>query len=285
MRGRPRGRPTQRGSRLAQGARLLASVLRSRAMKGVVEAQWRELSPLLDDLLELPEAQRSRWLEDNIPDVERRALLVRLAGGAVAPGLLDRSLSECGAALLEHKPPQELIDRANPYRLLELIGEGGMASVYRAHSEDGGANSVAVKIMRVGLLDQYERERFSRERRILARLEHPHIARLLDGGLTAEGVPWIALEYVPGVPITRFCDEHARDVDARLQLFMDVCEAVQFAHQALVVHRDLKPNNILVRNDGTPKLLDFGIAKLIDDSAAAEDATRTEYRRLTPGYA
>src|SRR5579871_3917991 len=172
MRGCSGSRSTKRGSRLAQGARLPASVLGSSAMKSVVEAQWRELSPLLDDLLELPEEQRLRWLEDNIADAERRALLERLLSDALAPGVLDLSLSECGAVLVEEGLPQELIDRASPYRLLELIGEGGMASVYRATREGGEGTSVAVKIMRVGLLDQYERERFSRERRILARLEH-----------------------------------------------------------------------------------------------------------------
>jgi len=255
-------------------------------VNATIEREWRELSPLLDDLFEVPEAERASWLARHVPDASLRVRLEQLLRDAHAPGLLDRPGSDYGALLLERSPLPELIDRANPYRVLELIGEGGMASVYRAECGEGeAARAVAIKVMRVGMLDPFERERFSRERRILARLEHPHIARLLDGGLTAEGVPWIALEYVPGEPITRFCDEHFCDIDARLRLFLQVCEAVQFAHQALVVHRDLKPNNILVRQDGTPKLLDFGIAKLIDDSGGEEDATRTEYRRLTPGYA
>jgi serine/threonine-protein kinase len=256
-------------------------------VNSAVEARWRDLAPLLDLLLELPASARASWMEVQVEDPELRQLLEVLLAKDDAHGMLDRPGSDYSRILIEPPPAPTLIGReACPYRLLQLIGEGGMASVFLAERADGAfSQQVAVKVMRVGMLDPYERERFSREQQILARLEHPHIARLLDGGLTPEGVPWIALEYVPGEPITRYCDARKRDIRARLRLFMQVCEAVQFAHQALIVHRDLKPNNILVREDETPKLLDFGIAKLLDDDPERVDATRTEYRRLTPGYA
>jgi len=256
-------------------------------MSTPIEARWAELSPLLDQLLELPSVSRTEWIDAHVADAQLRELLEAMLSAEDTTGMLDRPGDEYARILIEGEPQPAVVERsACPYRLLRKLGEGGMASVYLAERADGAfAQQVAVKLMRVGILDPYERERFSRERQILARLEHPHIARLLDGGLTAEGVPWIALEYVPGEPIVRFCDTRRFDLRDRLRLFMLVCDAVQFAHQVLIVHRDLKPNNILVRADGTPKLLDFGIAKLLDDEAEAADSTRTEYRRLTPGYA
>nr|WP_305119054.1 serine/threonine-protein kinase [Tahibacter harae] len=182
-------------------------------------------------------------------------------------------------------PPPAQPQRIGEYRILDLIGEGGSGSVYRAEREvDGYTQQVALKLLRTGLRDPAEQARFRRERRILARLEHPAIARLIDGGFTAEGVPWFALEYVEGEPITRWCDARRLDVNARLRLFCQVCEAVEAAHRALIVHRDIKPANILVDTQGRPRLLDFGIAKLLDDSER-EDDTRTGLRRLTPAYA
>src|SRR5690606_3928641 len=128
--------------------------------------------------------------------------------------------------------------------------------------------------------------RFRYERQILASLEHPNIARLYDGGATEDGRPYLVMEYIEGVPITRYCDEARLSIDARLRLFASVCRAVQFAHQNLVVHRDIKPSNILVQPDGTVKLLDFGIAKLLDPAAAgAAPETRADLRIFTPEYA
>lgn len=171
------------------------------------------------------------------------------------------------------------------YRLVELIGRGGMGEVYLAERADGEFQQrVAVKLLRAGLDSAQAIARFRAEREILARLEHPHIARLLDGGVTEEGLPFLAMEFVQGEPITHFCEAKKLSIEERLRLFVDVCRAIDFAHRSLVVHRDLKPSNILVTERGEVKLLDFGIAKLLEEGAA-EAATRTGFLLLTPEYA
>ena len=163
-----------------------------------------------------------------------------------------------------------------------------MGAVYLAHRADGQfEQKVAIKLIDLPLATDLFRERFRQERQILAELQHPYIARLLDGGVTAEGDLYLVMEYVDGVPIHRFCEKQRLSVPQRLALFMRVCEAVQFAHQHFVVHRDLKPDNILVAEDGTPRLLDFGTAKLLSPSLAGPDSklTREGYQSFTPQYA
>jgi serine/threonine-protein kinase len=173
--------------------------------------------------------------------------------------------------------------RIGAYRIESLLGEGGSATVWLARRDDGTiAHEVAVKCLKSGLATPELRARFLREQQILARLSHPHIARLYDVGISADGAPYIVMERIDGAPITQWCDAHALGIDARLRLFRDVLAAIAFAHQNLIVHRDLKPGNILIASDGNAKLLDFGIAKQLD---ADLDATRTEGRALTPGYA
>jgi tetratricopeptide (TPR) repeat protein len=175
-----------------------------------------------------------------------------------------------------------------PYVLDGLLGRGGMGAVYLAHRADGQfKHKVAIKLIDLPLATATFRDRFRQERQILAGLQHPYIARLLDGGVTAGGDPWLAMEFVDGVPVHRFCEEKNLSVADRLKLFLQVCEAVQFAHQNFVVHRDLKPDNILIAADGTPRLLDFGTAKLLLPSFAAEGAglTREGYQSFTPQYA
>ncbi len=179
-------------------------------------------------------------------------------------------------------------ERIGPYVLGTLIGRGGMGAVYMADRVEGDFEQrVALKLIRSGADSADVEARFRAERQILARLDHPNIARLLDGGITAEGEPWFALEYVDGRSITAYCDEEGLTPEQRLELFRTVCSAVQYAHANLVIHRDLKPNNILVTVDGTPKLLDFGIAKLLDpdEDDPAGVHTRTGVRVLTPRYA
>jgi serine/threonine protein kinase/tetratricopeptide (TPR) repeat protein len=178
--------------------------------------------------------------------------------------------------------------RLGPYELLEQIGEGGMGEVYRAVRADGLYDKqVAIKVIRGGLSTDFFVERFRNERQILAGLEHPNIARLLDGGLTEEGLPYVVLEFVAGMPIDEYCASHDLSIPDRLKLFRTICSAVQYAHQNLVVHRDLKPGNILVTEDGVPKLLDFGIAKIMDaeQEAAGADRTLTMMRIMTPDFA
>ena len=177
--------------------------------------------------------------------------------------------------------------RVGAYRLLREIGQGGMGSVYLAERADAAfQKQVAVKFLRHGLGAEAARRRFHSERQILARLDHPHIARLLDGGTAEGGWPYIVMEYVEGQPIDAYCAERSRSVSERLRLFRSVCAAVGYAHQHLVVHRDLKPSNILVTPAGEPKLLDFGIAKLLDPGPADLIVdTATAARPMTPQYA
>ena len=175
-----------------------------------------------------------------------------------------------------------------PYVLDRLLGRGGMGAVYLAHRADGQfEQQVAIKLIDLPLATGLFRDRFRQERQILAGLQHPFIARLLDGGVTASGDLYLAMEYVDGVPIHRFCAEKHLTEAQRLTLFLRVCEAVEFAHQNLVVHRDLKPDNILVADDGTPRLLDFGTAKLLSPTLAVpgSELTREGYQSFTPQYA
>jgi len=174
-----------------------------------------------------------------------------------------------------------------PYRVLSLLGRGGMGEVVLAERDDGAYRQlVAIKLLRVGhRIDQELLLRIRQERQLLAMLEHPGIARLLGGGDLAGGDPYLVIEYIPGQRITDYCDQLELSIDARLRLFLCVCEAVQYAHQRLIVHRDIKPDNVLVTADGIPKLLDFGIAKLIEGAEFGDsNATQSGMRALTPSY-
>jgi eukaryotic-like serine/threonine-protein kinase len=188
---------------------------------------------------------------------------------------------------LETETPLEQ-RRIGPYQLDRLLGRGGMGAVYLAHRVDGQfEQKVAIKLIDLPLATDFFRERFRMERQILAGLQHPFIARLLDGGVSTDGDLYLAMEYVDGVPIHRYCETNKLTIAERLALFRNVCEAVQFAHQNLVVHRDLKPDNIFVAEDGTPRLLDFGTAKLVSPSREKEegDLTRQGFQSFTPQYA
>lgn len=213
-------------------------------------------------------------------------LLSLLAAHETDGGVLDHGFDPARLAGLLHEHPSDRAPaRVGPYRVVRELGRGGMGTVYLAERDDGQYEQrVAIKLVPEGLESPGLIERFLRERRILARLEHANIARLVDGGVTEEGRPYLVMEYVEGEPITTYCDSRRLDVDARLALFEAVCGAVQYAHGNLVVHRDLKPGNILVSAAGV-KLLDFGIATLLDaESGAAATLTRGP-RPLTPGYA
>ena len=243
--------------------------------------RWQRLSPLLDALLELDAETRARSLA-SLRD-EDPQLADDLAGLLALEEEGDDFLSEPLIAPLPGARPDAII---GPYKLDRLLGEGGMGQVWLASRADGlYQRRVALKLLRPGLADPNLRLRFTRERQILARLGHPHIARLLDAGISADNQPYLALDYVDGEPITEWCRTRALDVAACVRLFMQVCEAVSHAHANLIVHRDLKPSNILVTPLDEVRLLDFGIAKLLDTAEQAPDNTGTGLRAFTLHYA
>jgi serine/threonine-protein kinase len=252
-------------------------------------ARFRKLDEIFAAALERPPAERAAFLDGACAgdaDLRREAERL-LAADAGAGEFLERPASlPSGWA-----PPEEsALRRLGPYLLLREIGSGGMGTVYLARRDDEHyERDVAVKILRSGSDDAEAVHRFFAERQILARLEHPGIARLYDGGSTEDGRPFLVMELVHGLPLDEYCDRHGLGIDARLEIFRKVCAAVQHAHQNLLVHRDLKPANILVTEGGEPKLLDFGIAKQlagegreVDDPG---DLTRTGSRVMTPSYA
>jgi len=225
-----------------------------------IGARWREAEPLLDELLDLPPSARAAALARFAIDAELRAALTGLlALDARADTDIDqlaRAVGHGGSAFEGRQ--------IGPYRIERALGEGGMGAVFLASRPTAEfTQQVALKLLRVGLFSAAEQEQFRREQRIHARLEHPHIARIYDSGVTGAGVPYFAMEYVDGIAVSDYCDGANLGIAARLELFATICDAVAYAHQNLVVHRDLKPSNILVDRDGAPKLLDFGIAKLL----------------------
>src|SRR6202167_3107197 len=180
-------------------------------------------------------------------------------------------------------------ERIGPYRVLGTLGAGGMGEVYLAERADAEfEQQVAIKVVQAGPFGRAVHSRLKIERQILAQLDHPNIAHLLDGGTLPDGTPYIVMEYVDGIAIDAYCDSNRLDIPGRLKLFQIVCAAVHYAHQNLIVHRDLKPSNILVTADGTPKLLDFGIAKLLDERQAGSHTlamTHADFRLMTPDHA
>lgn len=213
---------------------------------------------------------------------EERTLLRRLLAADSASDGDDPLARAVGAGAVQLTTSRS--DRIGPYRLLGELGSGGMGTVFLAERVDGGFRQrVAIKLIRAGLGGADALSRFRRERQILAGLDHPNIARLLDGGETDDGLPYLVMDHVDGIAIDRHCDQRQLDVRERLRLFREVCAAVQFAHQRLVVHRDLKPGNILVDTEGRVKLLDFGVARLLDTGGEAADAATAH--AFTPEYA
>jgi serine/threonine-protein kinase len=249
--------------------------------------RWREVSPHLDEALELPDAERAAWLAR-----------LRLRDPGLANDV-EALLDDNGMASRESflaRPPD--LPRSGPflagqtfgaYTLESLVGQGGMGNVWLARRSDGRfEGKAAVKLLNASLVGRAGEERFRREGNFLARLADTHIARLLDAGVSQSGQPYLVLEYVEGDPIDRFCDDHRLGVDDRLRLFLDVLEAVGHAHANLLVHRDIKPSNVLVDQNGQVKLVDFGIAKLLEgegEDGAETALTREGGRALTPEFA
>lgn len=247
--------------------------------------RWQELTPYLDHALALTEDERASWLEN-----------LRAEKPEIWDWLQRLLKSHYQAALehfLEQSPPVPTECSAGQtvgaYTLISRLGQGGMGSVWLAERHDGRfERRVAIKFLRFSLASAGSTERFKREGRILGQLAHPHIAELIDAGVTEKGEPYLVLEHVEGKPIDEYCDDRQLDVDGRIRLLLDVSDAVSHAHASLIVHRDLKPSNVLVRNDGEVKLLDFGIAKLLGDESGSAEATLLTLEggaALTPQFA
>src|SRR4029453_9576097 len=248
--------------------------------------RWRRIETLFDEAASLPVGERDTWLSRACgEDAGLRKEIERLlAADGRAHGFLARpvvsvpstSLPTLGGRMIGH------------YRVEGKLGEGGMSTVYLAvRADDVYRQKVALKVLSYGAERSDLIVRFRAERQILASLDHPGIARLLDGGATADGRPHLIMEFIEGVPIDQYCDQNRLGLDARIDLFRKVCASVEYAHQNLVVHRDIKPSNILVTPGGVPRPLDFGIAKLLEgaDLPGTVGATMTGQRLMTPQYA
>ncbi len=252
---------------------------------------WQRLEEIFERALELPEAERAAYIDEaSAGDSSlRKELEALLSAHQDSGSFLEEPVVEGGISQLIQEQRESYKSRKiGPYRLLKKLGEGGMSRVYLAvRDDDEYQKLVALKVIPQDLDRDDLRRRFRTERQILASLDHSNIAKLLDGGTTEDGLPYFVMDYIEGVPIDEYCDRNRLSVIERLELFRTVCGAIQYAHQNLVVHRDIKASNILVTDDGIPKLLDFGIAKLLKPEAFAApvEFTATRIRPMTPSYA
>jgi serine/threonine-protein kinase len=247
--------------------------------------RFARVQTLFSNALKLAEDKRFSFLESACGDdsVVLAEVLGMLKADEKGTPLLDEGIANVAHQVLG--PGRDIdLTQVGPYHLQRKLGEGGMGVVYLAERADFG-NPVAVKFLRDAGLSPARQERFLSEQRLLAPLNHPSIARFYDAGTDQSGMPWFAMEYVEGVPVTEYCRARASSVEERLRLFCAICEAVQYAHEHAVIHRDLKPSNILVKEDGSVRLLDFGIAKQISDFNDPVDHTQTGLRMMTPAYA
>jgi serine/threonine protein kinase len=260
--------------------------------------RWHRVEELYHAAMEQQEDQRTAFLERACPDDQALRVEVEslIAYARRTGGIIDKAALEVVAAAMAEdlcaeegtKTDKMIGARLAQYRIVEKLGVGGMGDVYRAvRADDQFEMQVAIKLVRQGLDTEFVYARFRKERQILASFEHENIARLLDGGTTEEGHPYFVMELVQGKPFDEYCDEIKLGPAARIDLFQKVCSAVQYAHQRLVVHRDIKPNNILVTAEGVPKLLDFGIATILSPETYSPEAdpTVTVLRMMTPQFA
>jgi serine/threonine protein kinase len=249
--------------------------------------RWDRIQSVFHGAADLPKPQQRAFLESACADdlsliADVQALLDEDAKDS---SLLDRNVADVASEVLDAPASQRFpFKEFGPYRIVRLLGEGGMGVVFLAERRDLHSE-VAIKVLRDAWVSPARRERFSSEQQTLAQLNHPSIARLYDADTLPDGTPLFVMEYVEGRSLVEYCQKLNCPIDQRLKLFRSVCEAVEYAHGQAVIHRDLKPSNILVRSDGTIRLLDFGIAKQLEDVNVAADATRTSFRFLTPAYA
>jgi eukaryotic-like serine/threonine-protein kinase len=257
--------------------------------RGITRQRWERLKTVFADAMERETSrERTAFIRDSCADdttlrLEAESML------AEAEGLLNPAedpFEQCAdnaAVTLRRDEPSQIGSRMGAYRVLREIGRGGMGTVYLAERADGQfQKQVAIKVLKRGTDTDEVLRRFSAERHILARLDHPNIARLLDAGTNDDSLPYFVMEYIEGEPVTRFLFHHSLSIRERLELFLKICAAVEVAHKNHVIHRDLKPKNILVTEDREPKLLDFGIAKLVESELGPLDNTRVGEQRLTP---
>jgi serine/threonine protein kinase len=253
--------------------------------------RWEQVSEAMEKALHLSPAQRQDYLAEiahSDPELLQELESLLASHREAGAGFLNTPALQTARDDEVAQPRKFLGQRLGAYQIVELIGVGGMGEVYRAfRADDQYRMQVALKVVPGGHDSSFVFRRFKNERQILASLDHPNIAHLLDGGTTEEGAPYFVMELIEGESIDRYCDHHKLGISDRLKLFLQVCSAVQFAHQRLIIHRDIKPSNILVTAGGMPKLLDFGIAKILDPSAATDgfEPTLTQFRALTPSYA
>ena len=253
---------------------------------------WTRVGELFDAAADLGDDERGRFLDKECGDdieLRRRVEALLIADAQVGnAGDITHAIGAGIDALLHSPAPAQAGTRIGAFTVIEVLGRGGMGVVFLAERDDKEIQQrVAIKVVSGIALGPEAIRRFRSERQILARLEHPYIAHLIDGGETAEGVPFLVMEYVEGQPILSHCADVSLDFDGRLNLFLKICEALQFAHQNLIVHRDIKPSNIMVTRDGFPKLLDFGIAKIIDPQEFGQQTVMTQVgqRVCTPDHA
>jgi len=252
---------------------------------------WQKIKQIFSEALEMDVSERECFVKQACgDDWELMKEVISLLDAHENPGPLDKSPKELRESLFDWLETESYKHKAiGNYKIIKVLGRGGMGSVFLAERSDGQYDQrVALKLLRGGFISDNQRQRFLAERQILASLIHKNIARLIDGGITQSGQPWFAMEYVEGLPIDEYCDNNHLTVKERLKLFKDVCNAVQFAHQKLIVHRDLKPSNIFVEDNGTVKLLDFGIAKALKPDEILKGfipITKTGLLPLTPAYA
>lgn len=255
------------------------------------KANWNQVKEIFSNALELDGEVRAKYIRDacgNDENLLKEVLSLIESHQIQSP--LDQSIEELRETVLSEMTAAENIDQnVGAYKILKELGRGGMGRVFLAERADEQFyQKVALKLLYTGFTHDNQTLRFLNERQILASLTHRNIAGLLDGGITGHGQPWFAMEYVEGLPIDQYCNENRLTINQRLELFTDVCRAVQYAHQKLIVHRDIKPSNILVKTDGTVKLLDFGIAKVLNHDELSTEyvpVTKTGLLPLTPAYA
>ncbi len=249
--------------------------------------EWQQIKEIFNAAIDLPENERALFLETHDENILQQVRKLLKANENAHDFIVESAFVDVGL-VDENETDFYIGKQIDDYKILEEIGRGGMGTVYLAERADESySKKVAIKLIRRGMDTSAVLKRFVMERKILAGLENPNIAGLLDGGSTSDGLPYLVMEYIEGLPVTRFCDLHRFSIEERLELFRKICAAVSYAHQNLVIHRDLKPSNILVTDGGEPKLLDFGIAKLLnpDWSLETNEATGTMFRLMTPEYA